>query len=354
MTEMTDKREMILDSLLLQRQLVEKFEKKYHLDENKPSENVLTVLAGDYRNIRSRDELVTDIAREYLGVYPVIDEEKLIQAGNIALKKAAAACRDDEEKLFPCSAWYIHKIINDMFHRLSDRTQQSIILDFETKLRLDEVPPREDILRSIDESYSRDMTDKLPPIAGELAPDDPVRLYFDEIEKAATPCPERESALFERIRSGDEEAKKELLETYLRLAANIAAQYLGSCNYVPFLDLIQEANFGLIKATERYDESAGYSFYAFASWYIHLAICRSYDNVKREVPLLFNTRMSLVRIWSAYDELSLQLGRAPTLDELCNKAYFSVQQAEEYFDRAEHVRKLKHLLATEYKESFDE
>ena len=93
--------------------------------------------------------------------------------------------------------------------------------------------------------------------------DDPVKIYLHEIGRVPLLTPEQESELAARIAQGDEEAKRILNESNLRLVVSIAKRYVG--RGLLFLDLIQEGNLGLIKAVEKFDSDKGYKFSTYAT-----------------------------------------------------------------------------------------
>ena len=103
--------------------------------------------------------------------------------------------------------------------------------------------------------------------------EDPVRTYLGEIGKFPLLSAEEEMELARRIELGDEAARKQLAEANLRLVASIAKRYVG--RGVPFQDLIQEGNLGLIQAVETFGGEKGYKFGAYATWWIRLAITRA-------------------------------------------------------------------------------
>ncbi|MBR5991250.1 MAG: sigma-70 family RNA polymerase sigma factor, partial [Clostridia bacterium] len=88
--------------------------------------------------------------------------------------------------------------------------------------------------------------------------DDPVKVYLKEIGRVPLLTPEEEIELAIRISEGDEEAKKKLAESNLRLVVSIAKRYVG--RGMSFLDLIQEGNLGLIKAVDKFDFTKGFKF----------------------------------------------------------------------------------------------
>ena len=117
--------------------------------------------------------------------------------------------------------------------------------------------------------------------AKNIPTDDPVRMYLKEIGKVPLLTADEERELAIRIEQGDEEAKKKLCESNLRLVVSIARRYLN--RGLSFLDLIQEGNLGLIKAVEKFDYTKGYKFSTYATWWIRQAITRSIADQARTI-----------------------------------------------------------------------
>ena len=133
--------------------------------------------------------------------------------------------------------------------------------------------------------------------AKNIPTDDPVRMYFKEIGKVPLLSAEEERDLAIRIEQGDEEAKKKLCESNLRLVVSIARRYLN--RGLSFLDLIQEGNLGLIKAVEKFDYTKGYKFSTYATWWIRQAITRSIADQARTIRIpvhMVETINKLIRI----------------------------------------------------------
>ena len=102
---------------------------------------------------------------------------------------------------------------------------------------------------------------------------DPVRMYLKEIGKISLLSQDEELKISKRVEEGDEEAKRLLAESNLRLVVSIAKRYVG--RNLSFLDLIQEGNIGLMKAVDKFDASKGYKFSTYATWWIRQAITRA-------------------------------------------------------------------------------
>ena len=123
-----------------------------------------------------------------------------------------------------------------------------------------------------------------------------------------------ERELSTRSREGDEEARARLIESNLRLVISIAKKYRG--RGVLFEDLIQEGNAGLIKAVERFDPSLGNRFSTYATWWIRQAVTRAVADHARTVRLPAHVVDAVFRLRRAESELSTELGRDATEEEL--------------------------------------
>lgn len=115
----------------------------------------------------------------------------------------------------------------------------------------------------------------------EIDPEDLKRRYFLEISKYPRLTREEEVSLARRARSGDEEARRRLIMCNLRLVVSIAKSYAS--HNVPFLDLIEEGNMGLIKAVERFDPERGFKFSTYSSWWIRQSIFRAISDYSRTI-----------------------------------------------------------------------
>ena len=104
--------------------------------------------------------------------------------------------------------------------------------------------------------------------------DDSVRIYLQQIGKIPLLTPEEELEVAKKIYETQSEiARKVLINANLRLVVSIAKKYIG--RGLSFLDLIQEGNMGLIKATEKFDYTKGYKFSTYATWWIQQSITRA-------------------------------------------------------------------------------
>jgi RNA polymerase primary sigma factor len=172
--------------------------------------------------------------------------------------------------------------------------------------------------------------------------DDPVRLYLHEIGRVPLLTPEEEVELATRLRDGEEayrelqekeheldeaqkqalqqrifageEARQHLIQANLRLVVSIAKKYIG--RGMSFLDLIQEGNIGLMRATEKFDYTRGYKFSTYATWWIRQAITRSISDQSRTIRLPVHVGETINRVKRVSHRLQQQMEREPTTDEI--------------------------------------
>ena len=126
-----------------------------------------------------------------------------------------------------------------------------------------------------------------------------------------------ERDLSRRAHGGDREARRRLIESNLRLVISIAKKYRG--RGVPFEDLIQGGNAGLIKAVEKFDPEMGNRFSTYATWWIRQAVTRAIADQARTVRLPAHVVDSLYRLRRAESSLSIELGRDATEEELARR-----------------------------------
>ena len=164
-------------------------------------------------------------------------------------------------------------------------------------------------------------------LAKELTINDPVRMYLKEIGKISLLTLEEETELSARIVAGDEEAKNKLAESNLRLVVSIAKRYVG--RGMLFLDLIQEGNIGLMKAVEKFDAEKGYKFSTYATWWIRQAITRAIADQARTIRVPVHMVETINRLSRFQRQLTLELNREPTEEELAKKMHLSLDKVRE-------------------------
>ncbi len=163
----------------------------------------------------------------------------------------------------------------------------------------------------------------------DLTINDPVRMYLKEIGQIKLLTLEEESKLADRILAGEQEAKNILAEANLRLVVSIAKRYVG--RGMLFLDLIQEGNIGLMKAVDKFDVSKGYKFSTYATWWIRQAITRAIADQARTIRVPVHMVETINKLARVQRQLTLELNREPTEEELAKKMNTNVEKIREIY-----------------------
>ncbi len=147
--------------------------------------------------------------------------------------------------------------------------------------------------------------------------DSGIKIYLREIGRIPLLTPEDEIRLAARIKVGDQEARGQMIRANLRLVVKIAHDYsnLG----LPLLDLISEGNIGLMKAVERFDPEKGGKLSTYAAWWIKQSIKRSLANQSKTIRLPVHLVDKISKIRRVSLQMSEELGREPTDDELAEE-----------------------------------
>lgn len=150
--------------------------------------------------------------------------------------------------------------------------------------------------------------------AAEVQTIDSVRQYLREIARAPLLTGKEEIELAKRAEEGDEAAVQRLIRSNLRLVVHVAKRYLNRS--LPLLDLIQEGNFGLMRAVQKYDWRRGFRFSTYATWWIRQAITRAIGDKARTIRLPAHIQERVRGMNNQWEELSRALQRTPTNEEL--------------------------------------
>jgi RNA polymerase primary sigma factor len=148
--------------------------------------------------------------------------------------------------------------------------------------------------------------------------------YLQEIGKVDLISPDEEVSLAMRIRRGDQKALDRLVKSNLRFVVSVAKQYQNQGLSLP--DLINEGNFGLIKAALRFDETRGFKFISYAVWWIRQSILQALAEQSRIVRLPLNKVGLTNRISKAYQQLEQEYEREPTAEEVATMLEISLDE----------------------------
>ena len=158
---------------------------------------------------------------------------------------------------------------------------------------------------------------------------DPVRMYLKEIGKISLLSFEEELELSKQVGEGSEHAKNLLAEANLRLVVSIAKRYVG--RNLSFLDLIQEGNIGLMKAVDKFDPSKGFKFSTYATWWIRQAITRAIADQAKTIRVPVHMVETINKLKRIQRQMTLELDREPTEQELAEKMELPVEKIREIF-----------------------
>src|SRR5438552_1551796 len=201
--------------------------------------------------------------------------------------------------------------------------------------RLELVPEVEDAEETeTEEAEDAEEGEEDAPVAVKAeATQDPLKLYVRAIGDGPLLTPAEERALARRKDEGDEEAKKKLIESNLRLVMSIQRNCTKAG--VPLLDLIQEGNLGLIRAVEKFDYKLGYKLSTYATWWIRQAVTRALADQGRTIRLPVHVADQVRRLMRARRQLAQKLNREPTIVELAKESGFPEKRVQELLDLVE-------------------
>src|SRR5689334_13688225 len=168
------------------------------------------------------------------------------------------------------------------------------------------------------------------PASEQTPSEDPLKLYVRQIGGGALLTREEERELARRKDEGDEEAKRRLIESNLRLVMAITRNYTRAS--VPLLDLIQEGNLGLIRAVEKFDYRLGFKLSTYATWWIRQSITRALADQGRTIRLPVHVAEQVRRAQRARRQLAQRLNRDPSVDEIAKESGFTPERVQELFE----------------------
>ncbi|MGI8538177.1 MAG: sigma-70 family RNA polymerase sigma factor [Rubrobacteraceae bacterium] len=151
--------------------------------------------------------------------------------------------------------------------------------------------------------------------------------YFARIDKGSLLTHAEEIDLSNRAKEGDTRARQRLIEKNLRLVVSVAKKYRGYG--LPFEDLIQGGNIGLMKAVEKFDPDRGFRFSTYATWWIRQAVQRAVADKGRTIRVPVHMTEKIRKMARTYNELSALFNREPSDEEVAEKLEWTVEEVQD-------------------------
>jgi len=172
---------------------------------------------------------------------------------------------------------------------------------------------------------------------------DSVRVYLDQIGRYPLLTREEEWRLADRVQAEDLEARKELILCNLRLVVSIAKRYQN--RGLPFLDLVEEGNLGLIRAVDRFRSERGYRLSTYAAWWIRQAITRALADQSRTIRIPIHVIQMVNRYLTTLKNLGAKLGREPEVKDIAQEMQVSETRVEEILNLISSIKSLDSLAS---------
>lgn len=278
------------------------------------------------------------------------DDNKAVQLLLVKAEDQGYVTLDDLMEVYPEVEENVSEL-EDLFIYLSEEGIQVLYGDKKEEEEAGERPEEAEEPREEEE-------EKVKPTAAEsplsdIASDDTISLYLKEMARVPLLTAEEEVALSRQYEQGrnaqlkmskdgnlseedkdhlltlverGEGARAHLIKANTRLVVSIAKRYLGQG--VPFLDLIQEGNLGLIKAVEKFDYRRGHRFSTYATWWIRQAITRALADQGRVIRLPVHLSDRIRKVYQVAQQLEQDWGRQPTAEEIAEELQLPPQKVQ--------------------------
>ena len=161
-------------------------------------------------------------------------------------------------------------------------------------------------------------------IAREIETPELLAKYLAHIGQGNLLTHDEEIDLSNRAKEGDQQARRRLIEKNLRLVVSVAKKYRGYG--LPFEDLIQEGNIGLMKAVEKFDPARGFRFSTYATWWIRQAVQRAVADKGRTIRVPVHMTEKIRKVSRAYNELSVEQEKEPSEEEVAERLGWSLDE----------------------------
>lgn len=175
--------------------------------------------------------------------------------------------------------------------------------------------------------------------------DSNISAYLREISRQSLLSHEEEVDLAKRMESGDQEARKKLITSNLRLVVSVANKYI---HYgLPLLDLVEEGNLGLIKAVDRFDYRKGYKFSTYATWWIRQSVSRFLANYGRTIRIPVYMTENVIKYKQTTQRLYKEHGRKPTVEEIATELEITPEDVAELHKYSQRITSLEASVGDE-------
>ncbi len=174
---------------------------------------------------------------------------------------------------------------------------------------------------------------------------DMLKLYLQDIRKTPLLTFAEEQALAKQVQEGNPDARAKMIQANLRLVVSIGKHYIN--RGLPFSDIIEEGNLGLIRAVEKFDYKRGFKFSTYASWWIRQAIVRAIANQVRIIRLPVHVAELSYAYTRTIRQLTQKLNREPSNEEVAEKMSISLDKVRALSQVTREVYSLDSLISTE-------
>ena len=169
--------------------------------------------------------------------------------------------------------------------------------------------------------------------------------YLSHIGQGNLLTHQEEIDLSNRAKAGDKSARARLIEKNLRLVVSVAKKYRGYG--LPFEDLIQEGNIGLMKAVEKFDPDRGFRFSTYATWWIRQAVQRAVADKGRTIRVPVHMTEKIRKMARTYNELSAEREREPTDEEVAERLGWTIDEVRDVKDAMPDATSLNQPLSSD-------